>query len=290
MSLPVHFSTLHGGNQPLSLFDRQFAAVANLTMLPCDVSSADGNALMLMPRDDTPTQHRYVDLQPTFVFTANQTNTGAVTINVAGVQHQHHHRSGDDDDWDPRFDPQHGGSQPPGSGWPRPPAPMPLGARPAFKNGGLDALSAGDIVQGAVYTATFAQALNGGSGGFVVSSAGASFAFPTAWTPTITSANGPYGASGANGAFTQLGHLLFFTVDISVSAKGGGGGALLFSVPPRPVTLGGVGVGRDQATGDMGAWQITSGASNGQFATFDNTDPIVVVPASYILSGFFGTS
>lgn len=83
MPLPTTFATLAGGNQPLSLLDTQFAAVAALGAIPC--TCAGTNTLALTPNANTPTVSSYPDLQPSFVFVAAQTSTGAVTINVAGV-------------------------------------------------------------------------------------------------------------------------------------------------------------------------------------------------------------
>lgn len=80
MSLPVTFATLTGGNQPLSLLDTQFAAVGALGAIPCACSGQ--NALTLTPLANTPTVSSYTDLQPSFVFTAAQTCTSAVTANV----------------------------------------------------------------------------------------------------------------------------------------------------------------------------------------------------------------
>ncbi len=83
MPLPVTFGTLTGGNQNLSLFDTQFAAVAALGIIPCAASGQ--NAVALTPNTNTPTISSYTDLAPAFVFVAAQTSSGPVTINVAGL-------------------------------------------------------------------------------------------------------------------------------------------------------------------------------------------------------------
>ncbi len=83
MGLPVVFATLPAGNQPLSLFDTQFAAVAVLGVIPC--SAAGQNAITLTPNANTPTIASYTDLAPSFSYTAAQTSNGSVTINVAGI-------------------------------------------------------------------------------------------------------------------------------------------------------------------------------------------------------------
>jgi len=80
MALPVAFATLTGGNQPLSLFDTQFAAVAAIGSIPC--AAAGQNTIALSPFANTPTISSYTDLAPSFVFAAAQTSNGAVTINV----------------------------------------------------------------------------------------------------------------------------------------------------------------------------------------------------------------
>jgi hypothetical protein len=80
MALPVNFSGLTGGNQPLTLFDTQFAAVASLGTLPC--AAAGQNAVALTPFANTPTIASYPDLAPSFAFVAAQTSNGAVTLNV----------------------------------------------------------------------------------------------------------------------------------------------------------------------------------------------------------------
>jgi hypothetical protein len=131
MALPVTFATLPAGNEPLSLFDTQSAAIAALGVIPC--SAAGQNTVALTPNANTPTILGYTDLAPSFSFAAAQTSNGSVTLNVAG-----------------------------------------LGARNAYKWNGQQAMGAGDSVAGSVYKATFLTALNGGSGGFVVDTVGAS--------------------------------------------------------------------------------------------------------------------
>ena len=83
MSLPVNFQTITGGNQPLSLLDTQFAAVAALGSIPC--AAAGQNVISLTPFTNSPTIVSYTDLAPSFVFAAAQTSNGAVTINAALV-------------------------------------------------------------------------------------------------------------------------------------------------------------------------------------------------------------
>lgn len=80
MALPVVFSTLAGGNQPLSLLDTQFNAVAALGSVPS--AAAGQNTIALTPFANTPTISSYTDLAPSFVFAAAQTSNGSVTINV----------------------------------------------------------------------------------------------------------------------------------------------------------------------------------------------------------------
>lgn len=80
MGLPVTFATLAGGNQPLSLFDSQFSAVAAMGSVACAASGQ--NSIALTPLANTPTISSYVDLQPSFVFVAAQTSNGSVTANV----------------------------------------------------------------------------------------------------------------------------------------------------------------------------------------------------------------
>jgi hypothetical protein len=72
---------LAGGNQPLSLFDTQFAAVASLGQIPC--AAAGQNAVALTPFANTPTISSYADLAPSFVFAAAQTSNASVTLNVS---------------------------------------------------------------------------------------------------------------------------------------------------------------------------------------------------------------
>lgn len=83
MALPVNFAGLAGGNQPLTLFDTQFAAVAALGQIPC--AAAGQNAVALTPFANTPTISSYPDLAPSFAFAAAQTSNGAVTLNVSLV-------------------------------------------------------------------------------------------------------------------------------------------------------------------------------------------------------------
>jgi hypothetical protein len=85
MALPVTFATLSAGNQPLSLLDTQFAAVAALGLIPC-AASAGPNTIALTPfAGVAPAVTSYPDLGPSFVFAAAATSTGGVTLNVSGV-------------------------------------------------------------------------------------------------------------------------------------------------------------------------------------------------------------
>lgn len=82
MPLPITFAILTNPQQ-LSVIDTQFAAVAALGAIPCTATGT--NSLALTPFANTPTISSYPDLQPSFVFVAPQTSTGAVTINVNAV-------------------------------------------------------------------------------------------------------------------------------------------------------------------------------------------------------------
>lgn len=81
MPLPVTFATLGAGNQPLSLFDTQFGAVASLGYIPC-AAGAGPNNITLTPFASTPTISSYPDLAPGFIFVAAANSTGAVALNV----------------------------------------------------------------------------------------------------------------------------------------------------------------------------------------------------------------
>jgi hypothetical protein len=137
MALPVTFATLAAGNQPLSLFDTQFAAVAALGYIPC-AASAGPNNIALTPFSNTPVVTSYPDLTPGFIFAAAATSTGAVTLNVSGVGARNAYK------WN--------GAQA-------------LGSPPA--------VGVNDLVAGGIYKAVPLQALNGGAGGFVVDAYGA---------------------------------------------------------------------------------------------------------------------
>jgi hypothetical protein len=276
MTLPVHFATLHGGPQALSLLDRQFAAVGALTTIPCTYSSPDGNVITLTPYDNTPTIWRYTDLAPSFIFTALASNSFGVTISVMG--------------W-PQPAENDFGSQPPGSGWPQPPTPVPLGSRVAYKAGGAQPLVKGDIVEGNIYRATFGQALNAGLGGWSVDTVTSLFTPPDwqAYIPTVTSTSGAYGSATASGSWLQQGHIVFLTANVSVAAKGSGAGELLVSLPTAAPIIGGLGMGRNEDTGVIGAFTVGAGQTTAQFSNYDNSDPVAASGASdFLLSMFYG--
>jgi hypothetical protein len=85
MALPVTFATLAAGNQQLSLFDTEFAAVAALGLIPCAASAGPNNVALTPFASVAPAVTSYPDLGPSFVFAAAATSTGAVTLNVSGV-------------------------------------------------------------------------------------------------------------------------------------------------------------------------------------------------------------
>lgn len=141
MALPVTFATLAAGNQALSLFDTQFAAVAALGTIPC-AASAGPNNITLTPFVNTPAVTSYPDLAPSFVFAAAATSTGAVTINVSGVGARNAYK------------------------WNAFTVTGPLAAV------GSTPVGANDIVAGGIYRAVPLAALNSGAGGFAVDAFG----------------------------------------------------------------------------------------------------------------------
>ena len=83
MPLPVTFATLAQGNQPLSLLDTQFATLGLFTVIPC--GSTGQNAVVLTPTAVSPTFTQYFPWAPVFTWRQNQTSTGPVTIQIAGL-------------------------------------------------------------------------------------------------------------------------------------------------------------------------------------------------------------
>lgn len=84
MTLPVpSFAALPGGTQPLSLLDQQFTAIAQSGCIECTASGNNTIALTPITGQYSPTSN--TDGAPVFVWTQQATNTGPVTINVAGI-------------------------------------------------------------------------------------------------------------------------------------------------------------------------------------------------------------
>jgi hypothetical protein len=288
MTLPVHFATLHGGSQPLSLLDRQFAAVAELTTIPCLAGSNDGNTIVLTPFDNTPTLHRYIDLTPQFIFVAPANNSGPITLNVVGSAPVGETMLT---------------TQSPGAGFPPAPTPMPLGPRPAFKAGGTQPLAAGDIVSGAVYVAVFVLALNSGMGAFAIAPYGDTLGLATqiplslwpnwqGWSPTVNSSNGPYGGVTVGGAaYLTFGHLVLFSISLTVTDKGSGGSFMQITLPsatglPAETC---VGSGRNIGTSVMGSVMVAVPENWATYANFDGSDPVAATGATTInMTGFYG--
>lgn len=129
MPLPITFATLTSP-QPLADFDTQFSAVAALGAIPCTASGT--NTIALSPNVNTPTISSYPDLQPSFVWVQQASNTSAVTINVNGVGARNAYKY----------------------------------------NGSAPIATPNDLLAGQIYRATPLQALNGGAGGFVVDAIG----------------------------------------------------------------------------------------------------------------------
>lgn len=129
MALPVpSFAALAAGNQPLSLLDQQFTALAQGTTISC--AATGQNTIILTPNPSTYVPSLYTDGAPRFVWVQPSTTaTGPITINVAGLG--------------------------PVTGYKQ---------NGAIALGGV----AGELVAGGVYTATYSSALTGGAGGFSV--------------------------------------------------------------------------------------------------------------------------
>ena len=253
MALPVNFAALTGGNQPLSLLDTQFSAVAALGSIPC--AAAGQNTISLTPFTNTPTVVSYTDLAPSFVFAAAQTSNGSVTINASLI-----------------------------------------GARNAYKWNGAQQCGSGDIVAGFIYRATPLQALNGGSGGFVVDSFGPAANVPGGFNgfdiPFVIDGGGVAITNGNKG---QL-HIPFFgtitawrligdqvgsiTVDIlranlgvpSVSMVGGGTKPFLSA--------------SQQNLGTAPAGWTSTALSYDDWIAFNVTAAATITRATVVLSGF----
>jgi len=83
MPLPVVFAQLPQGDNPASLLDTQFTALAGFVFIPC--AATGQNVIQLEPFADAPLVNSYTDLAPVFTFQAAQSCTGNVTINVSGL-------------------------------------------------------------------------------------------------------------------------------------------------------------------------------------------------------------
>jgi hypothetical protein len=138
MPLPVVFASLPQGDNPASLLDTQFNAVAGFTTIPCQATvGGSANQLELQPFEDAPTVTVMSDLAPAFTFVAPVGSTGNVTANVAG-----------------------------------------LGEFPVYKDNGAVLVTGGDLVAGGIYTMTFSSTLDGGAGGFSIDVLGLTGAGP----------------------------------------------------------------------------------------------------------------
>lgn len=129
MALPVpSFAALTAGDQPLSLFDQQFTAIAQGGTIACTASGQ--NTIVLTPNPNNFVPTIYTDGAPRFVWVQQATTTmGPVTINVAGIG------------------PMTGYKQ-----------------NGAVALGSVS----GELVAGNVYTGTFSSALTAGAGGIAV--------------------------------------------------------------------------------------------------------------------------
>jgi hypothetical protein len=84
VTLPVpSFAALAAGNQNLSLFDQQFAAVAAQGVIACTASGS--NTVILTPATNYFVPAAYTDAAPVFTWKQAQSSTGTVTINVAAL-------------------------------------------------------------------------------------------------------------------------------------------------------------------------------------------------------------
>jgi hypothetical protein len=83
MPLPIIFANLPEGDNPASLLDDQFNALAGFVFIPCQATGQ--NVIDLQPFADAPLVSAYTDLAPVFTFVAQQTSSGNVTLNVAGL-------------------------------------------------------------------------------------------------------------------------------------------------------------------------------------------------------------
>ena len=80
MPLPIVFARLPAGDNPASLLDYQFAALAGFVFIPC--AAVGQNVIELTQFADAPLVNSYTDLAPVFTFVASETCSGNVELNV----------------------------------------------------------------------------------------------------------------------------------------------------------------------------------------------------------------
>jgi len=124
---PQSGSLTSHGLQLLAAF-RDYVNAGN-RVIPCSASTAS-NVITLTPNDATPFLEKYIDHE-VFVFVADATSTGAVTMTVV-------------------------------------PKTGTLSTLKAYVSGGSTQANAGDLVSGRLYLAIFNSALDSSAGGFVL--------------------------------------------------------------------------------------------------------------------------
>lgn len=108
------------------------------------------------------------------------------------------------------------------------------------------------------------------------------------WTPTLTASSGSFTTTTAYGEYVREGQVIrIVQVQISITNKGTGASAMLFSLPAdcAAVAPGGIGVGRESSlTGHMMSVSFSGAAAT--VVGYANGDPIQN-GASFILSGHY---
>ena len=95
------------------------------------------------------------------------------------------------------------------------------------------------------------------------------------FTPTITASSGTFTTTSATGAYTRVGRLVSFSLEITITTVGTASGAVLATLPFTPAVANCVAMGRERNnTGFSLQGTISSGSSTMTIQKYDNTSII----------------
>lgn len=109
------------------------------------------------------------------------------------------------------------------------------------------------------------------------------------FTPTVTASSGTFTTVSATGAYTKIGRVVNFSIEITITTVGTASGAVIATLPFTPAVANCASMGRERnVTGYSLQGTISSGSANMTIQKYDNSS-IITSSAILVMTGAYFT-